>query len=230
MTDPSKDCSSWDHAIDDWLDGQLDDDAEAALRAHLASCEDCRALATDLRALRQETHALADALPPDRDLWPEIARRIAHPPAAAHDPRLPWGRGLAAVAAVVVVVLGVGYLARLGEARSGQAPGLGSSAASQPQAAMTRPASTTEPMLTDPALAATREAARALRADVETRWAGLRPATRDVLERNLDVIDRAIGEIEMALADEPGNATLETLLLANYRQKISLLERLAELG
>ncbi len=229
MSWQSLDCASWGDVIDDWLDDELDRDAEDRLQDHLDSCDDCRALATDLRSLRRETRDLPASIAPDRDLWPEIARRMARQPVRANDRGWSWGRGLAAVAALVVALFGMWQLGKRSETLE---PAITTASRPLPSTAqaVSNASSATPPPLTDPALTATRDAARVLRAEVETRWVELRPATRDVLKRNLDVIDQAIRGIEVALADEPGDPSLETLLLASYQQKISLLERLAKLG
>ena len=52
------------------------------------------------------------------------------------------------------------------------------------------------------------------------------PETREVVERNLRVIDEAIEELRQALAADPGNPQLENLLLAQHRTEIDLLQRL----
>ena len=51
----------------------------------------------------------------------------------------------------------------------------------------------------------------------------LAPETRLVVERNLAIIDQAIGEAEAALQSDPGNGALEQMVLARYEQRLALL-------
>ncbi len=215
-------CDRWASAIDAMIDNELNTGASERLEAHLATCEPCQAVVADLRSLRQETAALPLAIEPPRDLWPAIADRLPAKPAANARRWRPWGMGtLLAAAAGTLMIVGIW----LTQARL--SPGPDTTARVEGGNGVV-PVATTR--LSGPAIAATRDAATSLRAQVQTRWASLTPATRDVLERNLDVIDQAVLEIEAALASEPEDQGLQSLLLASYRQQISLLERLVELG
>lgn len=51
MTDPIPHLSEWNDRLQDWLDGDLSASEAAALQAHLADCELCRARAEELREL-----------------------------------------------------------------------------------------------------------------------------------------------------------------------------------
>lgn len=51
MTDPTPHLSEWNDRLQDWLDGDLSASEAAALQAHLADCELCRARAEELREL-----------------------------------------------------------------------------------------------------------------------------------------------------------------------------------
>ncbi|MGB3195492.1 MAG: anti-sigma factor, partial [Phycisphaerae bacterium] len=113
-----------------YLDRELASELSAAVRAHLESCADCRALLADLRA----TAGLLGALPVHRapaDLAEDVQREIERCtilPAAEPDydaelqertlalrrVRL-WPKALA-VAASVLLVVGIGVLALLGPA------------------------------------------------------------------------------------------------------------------
>jgi CheY-like chemotaxis protein len=50
-----------------------------------------------------------------------------------------------------------------------------------------------------------------------------------VVEENLKIIDRAVGEVQAALARDPGNRELPALLMTAYRQEIDLLQRVVQL-
>jgi hypothetical protein len=53
----------------------------------------------------------------------------------------------------------------------------------------------------------------------------LSPATIEVIERNLALIDAAIAEAREALRADPANADLRALLWGAHRQKLDLLDR-----
>jgi hypothetical protein len=53
----------------------------------------------------------------------------------------------------------------------------------------------------------------------------LSPDTREVVQRNLAIVDAAIREAEAALASDPGNTSLEQMLIARYEQRLALLRR-----
>jgi len=113
-----------------YLDRELASELSSAVRAHLESCADCRALLADLRA----TAGLLGALPVHRaptdlaeDVQREIERRIILPAAESDYDAEPQERTLAlrrvrlwpkalAVAASVLLVVGIGVLALLGPA------------------------------------------------------------------------------------------------------------------
>ncbi|HEU5155218.1 MAG TPA: hypothetical protein VFU03_10840, partial [Gemmatimonadales bacterium] len=65
---------------------------------------------------------------------------------------------------------------------------------------------------------------------IEQNPTGLSPRTLAVLERNLAIVDAAIKEAEEALKTDPGDPTLEEMLLARYQQRLELLQRAARAG
>jgi hypothetical protein len=68
-------------------------------------------------------------------------------------------------------------------------------------------------------------------ADLEAVLAGgrevLDPETVQVLEENLQAIDRAIQEAEEALSRDPGSTLLQRFLTINFRKKVDLLRQAA---
>ena len=69
----------------------------------------------------------------------------------------------------------------------------------------------------------------ALRAALQARRGSLSPATLEVVEHNLAVVDEALREIRRALRDDPGNALLSQLLSSTNQQKIDVLQRMLAL-
>ena len=69
-----------DHIVDrlsDYMDGELDPRAASEVEEHLATCSDCRTVATELHAVAARASSLADR-PPQHDLWLGIAARIGN--------------------------------------------------------------------------------------------------------------------------------------------------------
>ena len=66
--------------LSDYLDGDLDAAARAAIDAHLTICAECRAVVADLTALQRAAAAWRDAdAAPAQDLWPAVAARLQGP-------------------------------------------------------------------------------------------------------------------------------------------------------
>ncbi len=208
-------CDRVDALLDEYLDGDLPRAVAGAVAEHLRGCGACSSAEAGLRELRRSARGLPAEIEPARDLWPGIADRLVRRPAGR------WRHGgrwysLAAAAALVVaagaVVIGVSLVHRRATAvaaRRAAGPERGVAAASLD-------------------LAGTRadvERARLqLLAALRSRETALSPATRAVVEHNVRVIDEAVSEIQAALAREPGNRELATLLVATYRQEIDLLQ------
>ncbi len=170
-TPPPLDCAAVDARLADYLDDEPPSALAAADRAavdrHVAACARCRPLVRDLRALSDAAAALP-ALAPPRDLWADIAPRLApRAPAAAppapgdsarvlpfdvrhvrHTPRsvgqrgsahVTWPRRWLAAAAVALVTVSAGTTYLLTRAAATPA-GAPSAGAPQLAAAVTRPA------------------------------------------------------------------------------------------
>jgi anti-sigma-K factor RskA len=195
-------CGEVDARFDAYVDGTLGVRERAAVDAHLAGCAACRAALAELRGLVANAHALPQRIEPPRELWTGIAARITERPPARGTV---WWRerafwvGVSAAAATLVLVLGVHRLT--GPARpSGPVEGWGVVEADYQRA--------------------TAELARTLAAERHR----LRPETVALVERNLALIDAALGEAHAALAEDPGNADLQRLVATAARQKIELLQ------
>jgi hypothetical protein len=51
-----------------------------------------------------------------------------------------------------------------------------------------------------------------------------------MVDRNLSIIEDAIGEIRVALDSDPGNAELGRMLLAAHQSEVQLLQRFTQLA
>ena len=211
--------------LDARADGGLSAEERAALDAHLATCADCREAADSMDELLRQAAELPAEIQPGRDLWPGIAGRLTVPGAE----RKGWTiRPLwmaAAAAALVAASSAATWLLVKPDASTPVA--VASPAADAPENPATQgplPVSqgTDEAMY----VAATEELMDAL----EARRPTLAPETRAVVDRNLAVIDGAIGEIRAALRKDPGNAELGRRLDSVHRRKIEVLQRVVRLS
>ncbi|MGV8039932.1 MAG: zf-HC2 domain-containing protein [Thermoanaerobaculaceae bacterium] len=204
--------------LDDRLDGELAGSLGEGVDAHLAACSDCRAYADGVRSLLAAAAELPREIQPERDLWPDVAARVASPTTLGHSSRHPAVRwGALAAAAVVLVGLTAVITARLvrpgaGPAGVGLRAGGGVSVAPASLAGL------------GGAFAEYERAAQALRAALADRRGQISPATLRDVEDNLRIIDGAIASLRAALAESPDNPELSTLLAATYRQQIDLLK------
>lgn len=221
--------------LNDYVDGELTAAEAEEVERLLASSAEARATVEFLRSLRERSARLPASIEPQRDLWPEIERRMAPAPLAAVDqdevlertasdptgrrswwPRLDTAQwALLAAAAVVLVVSSSAITAWL----------IG---APQPDAGITaRGADTPGVALEQPVPIEARYAAEiedlmwALYENRET----LDPDTVTTIETNMRVIDRAIRRVREALDEDPSNAGLNRMLDNNYRHKLQLLRR-----
>lgn len=221
-------------AFTDRLSAYLDDDDDvarddrAAIQAHLDTCASCSALLSQLEAVRDRGRSLP-ATAPAADLWSGIAARIAQAPgpvsrhanvrAMPNLRRYSFSLPQLAAAALVLMVLSAGAMWYVRPGTAAAPPGPRGPAA--PATATIRVA--------DFADAAYDSAITDLqRALVESRDR-LDARTIAILERNLAIIDEAIGQARTALERDPSNPYLNTHLASARRRKLALLRRASAL-
>ena len=198
--------------LDDYLDGTLADEERREIEEVLASSQRARRELEDYRRMIEELARLPESIEPERDLFPAIEARLdaieARPDAAST--LAPW-RWLV-LAASLTAALGVTYLMT----RSID-PEIDTSPVVTTQEAALTATSRAE----DDLVAATDQLKRAL----EVNRAALPPETRRLVERNLEIIQTAIAEIQLALDRDPGNRELNRALVAYYQHELALLEQ-----
>jgi hypothetical protein len=167
--------------------------------------------------LMKAARRLPDNLPPDRDLWPGIEARLQGVETSQHG-RGRWlmagalaaGLALVAVTSVVTTWLieePVPIIVR-------QAP-LPEGAVLVARTATFGSAYTLGPKY---------EMARNdLTRDLDEQLDALTPETRDVVQRNLSQIRRAMDEINEELAADPNNVLLQRLLMTTYQDELAVL-------
>ncbi len=249
MTDQFFTCDQFDAALSDYLEGTLDPAARAALEAHAAGCDRCRALLADVSAITTAAAALPD-LEPTRDLWPGIADRIAAPVvtlpvAGGRTPSRsfvrPWYLAPATLAAAAALLIAATVSVTLLAMRSGPVgPSLVASnptntPAAQPVdslPAIPAPAprvnnvSGTKPNAVPVQQIYAAEIAE-LDSIVRERHSELDTGTVAVIEKNLRIIDQAIEQSRAALARDPNSGFLHNQLNDALNQKIALLRTVA---
>jgi anti-sigma-K factor RskA len=216
------------HLLDDYVSGDLAEDARAPVAEHIAACDMCRAEVDGLKRVVDRASMLPKSIEPPAGAWSDIRAAILEDEKAARrsDPRIarpPWRAPivLAAAGALVVAVLSSGGTAWYLESRASSSPlersATGDNSASATLAAFTveennylRQASTLQDIL-------------------DQQEGSLAPETVAQLKASLRTIDEAILEARNALARDPANKILVEMLSASYRQKVDLLRRSTEM-
>jgi hypothetical protein len=181
----------------------------------------------DIDYERDELMLAARRLPagvaPQRDLWPGIAGAIeesAHEQGSAPSRGRPgWNRIFAQAAAVVLLIggsSGVTWFAMKQDAQPTTVPAV-ESLRFETVAGSFGSQYHLGPEFLD--------ARNDLAARLDEELARLPAATRIEVETNLETIRAAILEINMALAEEPGNALLQSLLVNAYRDELAVMSR-----
>ncbi|HJU64902.1 MAG TPA: zf-HC2 domain-containing protein [Gemmatimonadaceae bacterium] len=210
------------------VDDSLPDAEQREMDEHLAACAECRSWLARARQLQLATARAPRAIEPPEELWSGIRARIdagrVVPLGERHRTAMPgrqWSRWWLAAAALLLVVLSSSVTALLLRTDGSRLTG--------ELAVRTDTQADGEAL---PRFVATDEQERMereLTALLEAQRATLTPETVAKIERNLDVIDAAIEEIKMALAEDPNNRALHDLLSSSYRQKAALLKQASQI-
>lgn len=167
--------------------------------------------------LMNAARSLPDDLPLERDLWPEIEARIQGVDASAPN-RGRWMLGGALAAGLALVAMSSLVTSWLIDEPAPiivrQAP-LHDGAAVAARTATFGSANVLGPKY---------ETARNdLTRDLDAQLEALTPETREVVQRNLDQIRRAMDEINKELEADPNNVLLQRLLMTTYQNEMAVL-------
>jgi putative zinc finger protein len=213
----------WTERLSEYLDGTLGGAERLDCERHLAECAECRATLDELQRVVARARAL-EPRAPRADLWAGIASRIGvSRPGVASLAEQRARRHIAftlpqlAAASIALILLSAGgaWLAfSRGSSRDialTLAPPPGDTAAAASVSWVSR---------ADPKYdARVAELQQALDAGRER----LDSATVRVIEKNLRIIDAAIGQARRALAADPANQYLNVHLADTMRRKLDLL-------
>jgi anti-sigma factor RsiW len=244
----------WTDKLSDYLDGELTDEEQRAVDAHVRGCAECADVLNDLkRVIAQAQGVAARPRPPAADLWAGIAARVERerPSAdggrvAAFVPRAPRRvtltlPQLAAAAALVAAVSGGivwTYVERsTGTSRADGATNAGGTAIAttlEPEPSGERSAASpdaTERVVPVGMADAQFDAAVSdLEKALKQGRGRLDAATISIVEHNLQIIDQAIDQAREALSADPANTYLSGHLVEARRRKLDLLRRAAALS
>jgi anti-sigma factor RsiW len=223
-------CQDYSDAIAEFVDGQLDPARQRELERHVEGCPACRALVADLKTIQAAAFTL-DRLELPPHLLPALRTRIAEepgPPArgrllafpASRAARLAW---LLAAAALVLTTT-VGMLSLRTPAPSPQAQRPAETVPADANAAVASVQAELQ-LATEHYEKAIQQLEQIARSDN----GALDPQVAAVLQRNLQVIDQAIGESRAALQTQPASADVQESLFDAMRSKVALLQQTVEL-
>ena len=214
------------HLLDDYVTGDLADDAEGPVAEHIAGCEICSAEVESLKRIMSAAASMPKSIDPPEEAWTTIRAAIERDEKALGMQVKPvrgsgWRTPSAIAAAILVAAImssGGTYLLMRdrGSTGSGAATDTGT-ATPATLAAFTveennylRTASILQDLL-------------------DQQQSSLAPETVAQLKASLHTIDEAILEARGALARDPANKMLVEMLSASYRQKVDLLRRTTEM-
>ncbi len=223
-------CHDYSEAIAEFVDGALDPARQRELERHVEGCPACRALVADLKTIQAAAFTLDRVeLPPH--LLRAVRTRLADEPLPAAPGRLlgfPASRGAQAawlaVAAALVMMTTAGMLSLMRPV----APHTDPSAAAQVGPAPADPVASVQAELqlaTEHYEKAIQQLEQIARGDDSA----LDPHVAAVFQKNLQVIDQAIGESRAALQTQPASATVQEGLFDAMRSKVALLQQTVEL-
>jgi anti-sigma-K factor RskA len=219
------------HLLDDYVTGELTEEARAPVADHIAVCETCSAEVESLKGILARAAELPKSIDPPAEAWSNIRTAILREENAGRSPTALasarwWRRPLviaATAAAVVVAVLSSTITAAYLNSRSASRP---------PSALSGRPLDATA----SASLAAFTieennylRTAATLQDLLDQQETALAPETIAQLKASLRTIDEAILEARSALVRDPNNKVLIEMLSANYQQKVDLLRRSTEM-
>jgi len=206
------------------VDGEVTGQELAAAEAHLTACAECRATYDDLLAIKRHAGALDDR-PPERDLWPGFAARLAGDadvvPLEPRRRRFAFSIPQLAAAALVLMSVSAGA-ALLATHAAG--PAVFTTAA--PSATVRSVAG----LASAEGVASYDVAIRDLETTLAARRSTLDTATVRAVQQSLTIIDAAIRQAEAALAQDPNSMYLNSHLEHALGRKLEVLRRVTTLA
>jgi hypothetical protein len=218
------------HLLDDYVTGDLTDEARAPVAEHIEACDLCRSEIESLEAIVARARELPRTVEPPAEAWSAIRGAIARDESAMragkHFVRVGNRRTSYLVAASVLLAA---LLSSAGTAWYLNARNSGPNAeVASASNALSGTTPATLAAFTVEENNYLRTASR-LQDLLDQQEGSLAPETVAQLRASLHAIDDAINEARSALARDPANGLLVEMLSSNYRQKVDLLRRSTEM-
>jgi len=218
------------HLLDDYVTGELNEDARAPVEEHVATCAMCTEEVRSLKRVLERAADLPKSIDPPAEAWSNIRTAILREENAVKSVTRPgrehfWNRRFALVAAAAAVLVAV-------LSSSGTAWYLSTRS---PRDVVSREPRTASRWTLAAYTEFTIEENNYLRtvADLQTildqQESMLAPETVAQLKSSLRTIDEAILEARTALARDPSNKVLIDMVSSGYKQKVDLLKRSTEM-
>ena len=214
------------HLLDDYVTGELTEDARDPVADHIAACAICAAEVESLKRILARAGDLPKSIDPPAEAWSNIRAAIERDKEAIATERS--GSSLRfrrtpyalAAAAVLLVVLSSAGTAVYMNARSADGSTAANSAPGATPASLAAFTVEENTYLRNVAV---------LQDLLDQQESSLAPETVAQLKASLRTIDEAILEARTALARDPANKMLIEMLTGTYRQKMDLMRRTAEM-
>jgi anti-sigma factor RsiW len=216
------------HLLDDYVTGDLTEEARPAVEEHVTSCPLCSAEVESLKRILARAAELPKSVEPPADAWSNIRSAISRDESAVKADSSLTRSGilqrryvLAAAGVLIAVLSSVGTTLYMNS--HSRVSNIGAAANSSTEA---MPATLAAFTIEENNYLRT---ASMLQDLLDQQEASLAPETVAQLKASLRTIDEAILEARNALARDPANKLLVQMLTASYRQKVDLLRRTTEL-
>ena len=218
------------HLLDDYVTGDLSEEARPPVEEHVTSCALCTAEVESLKRILARAAELPKSIDPPADAWLNIQSAISRDESAVKGDvtfsrSRVWQRRYVLVAAgiLIAVLSSAGTTLYMNSRYSGAR---NSAAVANSSLGEATPATLAAFTIEENNYLRT---ASMLQDLLDQQEASLAPETVAQLKASLRTIDEAILEARNALARDPANKLLVQMLSASYRQKVDLLRRTTEL-
>jgi anti-sigma-K factor RskA len=217
------------HLLDDYVAGELTEDARGPVADHIAACAICAAEVESLNRILARAADLPKSIDPPVEAWSNIRAAIerGEDAVAAHDRssasgfwRRPYSLAAAAILVAVLSSAGTALYMSSRNADGNSSSSVASNVGGATPATLVAFTIEENNYLRNVAV---------LQDLLDRQEALLAPETVAQLKASLRTIDEAILEARNALARDPANKTLIEMLSGTYRQKVDLLRRTTEM-
>ena len=212
-------CERYLNAINELVDGTLGPIRRAEVELHLESCDDCRALAADLREIARAARSLDRLQPPPR-VWQEIAARLqtqGYAAPARMRPSRPLNVAWLGLAATLILAVGASLFVLL----PGRQPAVPDAHTVQQDtgAVGNVPPQDSVQTIVQELAASEKHLDNAI--EVSKR---IDPRAAAELQKTKLVMNQSIAETQKALEADPQNASALSSLYALMKQKMQFIQ------